>query len=130
MIGNELYEHVFADEIEHWGELSPYEIQDLDEVTCYDENLSYHDGWYIVSEITFRYRGKKYAIERKDHSSDNVCDTEWLFDTFREVVETTELAKAVNRIISNIEDETVGTWEEIIRDLEDIKRRFAHLEEV
>lgn len=130
MTGKELFEHVFDEFYTQFGDFYPYEIEDLDEATCYEENLSYHDGWYIVTEISFRFRGKKYAFDRKDHTSDNVSDTTYLIDTFHEVVSTSELDKAIDKIIEGIEEQTIGTLEELVKDLEDIKRKFHYLNEV
>lgn len=129
MKGYELYEEVFKDIIESDGELEPSEIEYLDEVTCYDERLSYNDGWYNVTEITFRYNGKKYSLERKDHTSDNVADTTYLFEGFHEVVASSELDKAIDKVIEGIESQTFDTLEEIVVELESIKRKFYYINE-
>ena len=130
MTGKKLLEQVFAKEIEEHGELELYEIEDLDGVTCFDESLSYNSGWYNYYAITFRYEGKSYSFEKREHTSDNVSDTEWYTDKFHEVVATNELEKAIDRIIKGIEDETVGSWEELIHDLEGLKQNFGHWHEV
>lgn len=70
-------DEVFHEEYEEYGEVSPFEIYDLDGVTNFDEKDLGQDGWYRTSQITFRYKGKKYSIERTDHVSDNVGDTEF-----------------------------------------------------
>ncbi|WP_324655166.1 hypothetical protein [Bacillus paranthracis] len=121
MEGLKLYSRLF-------GDYAPYELEDHDEVSCYEEDLSCHDGWYIITDISFRYRGKKYILQRKDHSSDNVSDTEYLMDGFREVVSTNELEKEIDEIIRNIENEMhYDSFEEIIQDLEGLKKKFNHL---
>ncbi|MBK1611702.1 hypothetical protein [Bacillus cereus] len=124
MEGAKLYECLFED-------YEPYELEEHDDVSCYEESLAYHDGWYIVTDISFRYRGKKYTFQRKDHSSDNVCDTEYLIHTFREVNATNVLEQEIDRIIGNIESETCyNSFEDIVRELEGLKQKFNYLIEV
>lgn len=130
MTGQDLFEKVFAKQIEKYGEFSLYEIEEVDEVTCYDEDITVSEGWYSYYLVTFRYEGKKYSFEYRKHTSDNVCETEHYPDTFEEVVPHNELDKAINKIIKGIEDETYGTWEEIVQDLEGVKQKFSHLNEV
>lgn len=113
--GIELYESLFED-------LEPYEIEDHDEVTCYEENLGWVDGWYIITNVSFRYRGNKYMFERKDHSSDNVGDTHYNLETFCMVIERDEMSAEINKIIKGIEEETYSTWENIVEDLEGLKK--------
>lgn len=125
MEGLELWHHLFEEE-----DLEPYDLEDHEEVTSYNEDLSYNSGWYNYYEITFRLRGKKYSIEKKSHTSDNVCDTEWLMDTFQEVIYTNDLDKAVDNIIDKIEEEYYDSWDEVVRDLEKLKKDFNHLIEV
>lgn len=129
MSGQELFNNVFADEIEKYGVVVYGEIEYIDGVTCYDERMSGMDGWYIETTISFRYQGKKYAFERYDHSSDNVCDTRYDVGNFREVVSNSELDKAIDKIIKNIEDETLGSWNELVASLEDLKRQFYYINE-
>jgi len=79
------FEEVFEDEIEENGYLSEFEIEDVEGVTDYEDDISYNSGWYNYHEVTFKYRGKKYSFEYKSHTSDNVCDTEVLSGTFKEI---------------------------------------------
>lgn len=79
------FEEVFADEIEENGDLSIYEIEDVEGVTNFDDSISYNSGWYNYHEVTFTYKGKRYSFEYKRHTSDNVCDEEIFWDTFKEV---------------------------------------------
>lgn len=130
LTGQELFNKVFADDIEQWGYYELWDIIDNDEVSQYDENVAEHDGWYVVYGITFRYNGKKYYYERKEHTSDNVDDTEYLMHTFKEIVETSSLGKAIENIITGIEDERYDSLEDIIQQLEQLKKDFQHLEEV
>lgn len=122
MNGRELFEQVFGDEIEDL-----YEIEELDEVVNYDEVSTSRDGWYFENTYEFRYNGKKYAFEVREHSSDNVCDTTYLMDSFREVKPHNVLEEAIESIINDIENERYDTLEEVIGDLEDLKRKFNHL---
>lgn len=115
MEGYKLYNCLFED-------VEPCDLEDHDEISAYDENLSYNSGWYNYYEVTFRYRGKKYSMEKKVHTSDNVCDTEYLIETFQEVVAVNDLAKEIDKIISDIENQSYDTWEEIIEDLEKLKK--------
>lgn len=119
--GMKLFEKVFADVISTQGYMEWYDIEDVDGVTCYNERLAWYDGWYIVNEISFRYKGTKYKFEKRDHSS--VCDTEVDMSTFEEVVENNDpITKALNTVINGIEEEMYHSWEQIVDALEDIKR--------
>lgn len=83
--GTELLEEVFADLIEEYGEINLYEIQDLDDVTNYDEQFDYHSGWYNYYIVSFEYKGKKYSYEYHSHTADNIADTYYDKDTFQEI---------------------------------------------
>lgn len=86
MSGQELWDDIFADEIEKWGELNPHELEDdVEDITCYKEEYLSKDGWYINYLISFKWKGIEYSIEKRKHSSDNVCDTNWFMETFKEV---------------------------------------------
>lgn len=130
MTGHELFEKVFAEQIEEYGEFEPHEIQDLDGVTCYDEDIDGSEGWFNYYLVTFRYEGKKYSFEFRKHTSDNVCEIDYYISSFQEVIPHNELDKAIDKIIKTIEDENYGSWEEIVRDLEGVKQKFSHLNEV
>ncbi len=127
MTGQDLFEKVFAKQIEDedWGNFELHNIEEVDEVTCYDEDITGSEGWYNYYLVTFRYDGKKYSFEYRKHTSDNVCETEHYPDTFREVVSDNEFDKTVDEIIKDIEDETVNSWEEIVRQLENLKTNFS-----
>lgn len=85
MQGQDLLVEVFADEFEEYGEINMWEIEDYEGVTEYDDDINYNSGWYNYHLVTFTYKGKRYSYEYKTHTSDNVCDTEILWDTFKEV---------------------------------------------
>lgn len=118
--GQELFDEVFREEIEENGEMDFFEIQELDEVSCYDDSIDYNSGWYNHHEVTFRYKGKKYGFEYKAHVS--VCDKEYNMNSFREVNEVGFVMNAINKIISKIESESCNTLEDIVEDLESLKR--------
>jgi hypothetical protein len=125
MEGQKLWDEVFSDVIEEWGEFNPYELEELDGVTCYDTECLGQDGWYIGYEITFRYKGAKYSIQKEVHASDNVCDTNWHVDTFEQVFEDGVMMNEINKIISNIEDESYHSFEDIVKDLEELKKHIV-----
>jgi hypothetical protein len=81
----ELFEQVFALQFEEYGDFDISEVEDLDGVTDFNQTLIQKDGWYFESTYEFIYNGKKYSFEKREHSSDNVCDTEYLMHTFQEV---------------------------------------------
>ncbi|QOV08352.1 hypothetical protein Kirov_153 [Bacillus phage Kirov] len=85
MQGQDLLVEVFADEFEEYGEINMWEIEDYEGVTEYDDDINYNSGWYNYHLVTFTYKGKRYSYEYKTHTSDNVCDTEIFWDTFKEV---------------------------------------------
>ncbi|MDS7057140.1 hypothetical protein NXG04_07560 [Klebsiella pneumoniae] len=87
MQGLKLLEHVFAEEIEKYGDVDLYGVEEIEGVTEYEEELNYNSGWYNYSDVTFKYKGKMYTFEFKEHTSDNVCDKEIFLGTFREIVE-------------------------------------------
>lgn len=81
--GYDLVEEVFGEEaIDHLRE-----IEEVDGVEDYTENLSYNSGWYNYYEVTFKFKGKKYSFEFKSHTSDNVCDMEFFYESFKEIEE-------------------------------------------
>ncbi|UUV46037.1 hypothetical protein [Bacillus phage vB_BanS-Thrax1] len=85
MQGIVLLNEVFNDVIEKYGEINMYEIEDLEETEEYDDSISYNSGWYNYHTVTFTYKGRMYSYEYKSHTSDNVCDEEIFWDTFKEV---------------------------------------------
>lgn len=77
MAGIMNFEDVFG-ESEDWQEIIMEISQDSYEgATNVSDDLSYNSGWYNHSVITFDYKGKRYYIEYKEHTSDNVSDTEY-----------------------------------------------------
>jgi hypothetical protein len=83
--GSELFEQVFAEEVETNGDLHLAEIEDVDGVEDYDDDIYANEGWYNYHSVTFKYKGKQYNFEYKKHTSDNVCDTEYDYDSFSEI---------------------------------------------
>lgn len=120
--GQELFNEVFADLLED-NRIYLATIEDIDGVTCFTEENCYIDEWYAYYTYSFRYQGTKYSFEMRDHVADNVCDREYYMNTFQEVIERDNaLHSDINRIIKYIENESYGTWEEIVSDLENLKR--------
>lgn len=120
LTGGALLEKVFAKEIERYGTFDLSEIQETDGVTCYNEEES-HDGWWIDNDVTFRYEGKKYGFNYRNHVS--TADSEWYIDSFYEVEEAdNEATNEINKLIRYIEEDSIGTIEEIIEGLENIKK--------
>jgi hypothetical protein len=120
--GHELLQEVFADHIEEHGWIELSEIEDcIDGVTNYEEVCS-QNSWWIEYTATFRYKGKKYRFDYRRHASDNVSDSDWYEDTFAEVKEKDHPAiQKINSIIATVEDATLGTWDELVRELEKVK---------
>lgn len=120
--GQELFNEVFEDEIEN-GYTYLETIEDIDGVTDFTEEDCYIDGWYAYYTYSFQYRGLKYSFEMRDHVADNVCDTEYYMNTFQEVVKKdSALHSDINKIIKYMEDELYHTWDDIVNDLENLKR--------
>lgn len=123
MKGLKLFEEVFSEQIEKYGEFHLYEIQEEDEVTCYREINTDIDDWYHYTTYQFRFKGLEYSFEMRDHVSDNVCDTTYFMETFKEVEPKNDaLHKAIDKMIQCIEDENYGTWEEVVQDLTNLKK--------
>ena len=114
------------------------EDEDLDEVISmirYDEfegatnvkdELNYNEGWYNYSTVTFDYEGKRYSIEYKEHTSDNVSDMEYLYNTFVCLGEAKEMDETVSkedlaRIRFGYEKRISGLEEELKRKREELK---------
>lgn len=79
--GLNLWEKLFGEDVEL------YELEDMDDVTDIEQETKGVNGWWIEIEHTFRYCGKLYSLMEKTHSSPNVCDNEYLWETFHEVEE-------------------------------------------
>lgn len=47
-----------------------------------DDELDCAYGRHKYSTLTFKYKGKRYSIQYKEHISDDVADVEYLYDTF------------------------------------------------
>lgn len=122
--GLKLFEEVFASEIEENEDFALSEIEYADGVTCHDENLEENEGWYNYYKVTFSYNGNKYSFEYSSHTSDNVSDTDYDYSSFQLVVadESNKIEVAIDKLISKIENQSVDTMEELVEDLEDIKR--------
>lgn len=89
-------ETIFGEELlEEYGGDILHEIrnEDVPGVTNVKENLDYNSGWYNYSTLKFDYEGNRYSIEYSEHTSDNVCDFEFLMDTLTLVGSLEDLDK-------------------------------------
>lgn len=68
----------------------------FDGVTNVKDELKYNEGWYNYSSLTFDYEGKRYTIDYKEHTSDNICDLDYLMDTLVCLGEASEMENTVN----------------------------------
>lgn len=73
-------EELFGEDEDVWEIISLIRHDDYEEATNVKDELSYNSGWYNYSTLTFDYKGKRYSIEYKEHTSDNVCDFEYTSD--------------------------------------------------
>lgn len=55
-------------------------FDDYKEATNVKDEISYNSDWYNYSVLTFDYKGKRYSIEYKEHTSDNITDFEYTSD--------------------------------------------------
>lgn len=90
------YDEVFGED-SSGDELYEIRFDDFLEATNVKDELSYNSGWYNYSLLTFDYKGKRYSIEYKEHTSDNVVDMSWDFTTFVCLGEISELKKKITK---------------------------------
>lgn len=83
LTGYELLKELFGEEKAEEFEI--YEAEDMDGVEDYEQQSLGVDGWYETILHSFRFGGKLYSVEEQSHASDNVCDSDVLWDTFQEV---------------------------------------------
>lgn len=81
LTGVELWEEIFGEEMEL------YELEDTEGVTDIEQKTKGVNGWWIEIEHTFRYMGKRYSLMEKTHSSPDILDNEYLWETFCEIEE-------------------------------------------
>lgn len=87
-------ENVFGDDADEALDLIRFE--DFEGATNVKDELEYNEGWYGFSSLTFDYKDKRYYIEYKEHNSDNVCDFEYLYDTFNCLGPVSEMDNTIN----------------------------------
>lgn len=123
MSGVKLFNEVFKEQIEKCETFGLDKIEDLDGVTCYREVESDIIGWDCYSKIQFRFEGEEYVFEIRDNVSSKVQDAEYFMKTFKKVkAKDNPLHRDIDKIIKYIEEETYGTFEEIIKDLLSLKK--------
>lgn len=82
--GHLLLEEVFYRAFDEYGELNLSEIEDIEGVTDYKDSLDGIDGWYAWHTVSFKFDNRWFEFTYKEHTSDNVSDTEWFVDSFKE----------------------------------------------
>lgn len=50
----------------------------------YSQETDSVDGWYEYGRYVIEYKGRKFEMDYRDHTSDNVCDFTLNEDSFRE----------------------------------------------
>lgn len=113
-----------------WNE-ALHEIRDGDYegVTNVVDKLEDNEGWYNYSSLKFDLKGKRYSIEYREHTSDNVSDFEWIDGTFielgsveemEETITKEELAFIKNHYEKNIEH--LEQYRDVLRELRTISK--------
>lgn len=82
MIGKADFDNVFGEDVDWEEVIGSIRGDDYEGVTNTKDELSYNEGWYNHSIITFDYKGKRYSIDYSEHTSDNVSETEFDTDSF------------------------------------------------
>ncbi len=107
-------ESVFGEDEDLCEVLNLIRFDDFEDATNVKDELNYNSGWYNYSILTFDFKGNRYSIEYKEHTSDNVSDMEYLFDTFTCLGSVKEM------------EETI-TGEELAQIELNYKRQIEHL---
>lgn len=82
----------------YWDE-ALHEIRhgDYEGVTNIVDKLKYNEGWYNYSSLKFDLKDKRYSIEYREHTSDNVSDFEWIDGTFIELGSVEEMEETITK---------------------------------
>ena len=91
------YEEIFGEDVDLDEVLSMVRFEDYKGATNVKDELNYNSGWYNYSTVTFDYEGKRYSVEYKEHTSDNVSDMEYLYDTFCCLGEVSEMDEMITK---------------------------------
>lgn len=128
----------FINEFEDNLEETLHEIrnEDLEGVSNVKDELNYNSGWYNYSLLTFDYKGNRYSVEYKEHTSDNVSDFEFILNTLTHIGSVEELSELVTKeelimMKKNYEamlagrDNTIKVLREKNEDLMKVKKAFV-----
>lgn len=90
-------EKLFCEDYD-WDEVL-HEIRhgDYEGVTNIVDKLEYNEGWYNYSSLKFDLKDKRYSIEYREHTSDNVSDFEWIDGTFIELGSVEEMEETITK---------------------------------
>lgn len=83
--GLELIHAVFGEEVfeeEFGGDIQT--LLECHEGVEYSQETDSVDGWYEYGRYVIEYKGRKFEMDYRDHTSDNVCDFTLNEDSFRE----------------------------------------------
>lgn len=93
--GYELIEEIFGEEgLELVSELRHGDILD---VKNHSIEITDNIGWYNHYQVKFDLNEKRYVFKYKEHTSDNVCDSEIFFDTFACLGSVSELEEVITK---------------------------------
>ena len=82
----------------YWDEaLHEIRHEDYEGATNIVNKLEYNEGWYNYSSLRFDLKGKRYSIEYREHTSDNVSDFEWIDGTFIELGSVEEMEETITK---------------------------------
>lgn len=77
MIKQQGFENLFEEQelsLEEALNMIRIDPEEVEGVSNVKDSLEYNSGWYNYSLLTFDYKEKRYSIEYKEHTSDNVCE--------------------------------------------------------
>ena len=91
-------EDVFKNEKDYFGDEIIYLIryEDFEKATEIEEDFLGNNGWYNEFRLKFNYQGKRYMIEYKEHTSDNVSDFSFTSDLIL-LGEAQEMKKEISK---------------------------------
>lgn len=92
----DLYE-LFGEDEDLEEILNLIRFDDFEDATNVKDELSYNEGWYNYSTLKFDYKGKRYSIEYKEHTSDNISEMEFLYNTFACLGDATEMNETISK---------------------------------
>ena len=104
--------------------------EDYEGATNVVDKLEYNEGWYNYSSLKFDLKGKRYSIEYRKHTSDNVSDFEWIDNSFIELGNVNEMEETITKedlafIKNNYEKKIkhLEQYRDVLRELRAISKR-------